>query len=212
VNLDYEGIDFGFSFENEMVGLGVVGTVGNTLRILTLDRLGEEFTESLMPLKYTPRKFIMHPTSGCFVVIEREYNVACPSDRQNTQKQVEIDEDDMDMEIEDDDQPQQADKKEAEPGMPASFGYQRRKNGWCSCLRLINPVYGNTYMEIEMDQNEAVFSTAICQFGSDGYYLLVGTAVNVVLNPKSCSSAFIRVYKFNQEGTALEHVHTVCLG
>ena len=33
----------------------------NTLRILTLERLGETFNQQSCPLRYTPRKFIIHP-------------------------------------------------------------------------------------------------------------------------------------------------------
>lgn len=33
----------------------------STLRILTLERLGETFNQQSCPLRYTPRKFIIHP-------------------------------------------------------------------------------------------------------------------------------------------------------
>ena len=33
----------------------------NTLRILTLERLGETFNQQSCPLRYTPRKFVIHP-------------------------------------------------------------------------------------------------------------------------------------------------------
>ena len=32
----------------------------NTLRILTLERLGEPFNQQLCRLRYTPRKFVIH--------------------------------------------------------------------------------------------------------------------------------------------------------
>ncbi len=33
----------------------------NTLRILTWERLGETFNQQSCPLRYTPRKFVIHP-------------------------------------------------------------------------------------------------------------------------------------------------------
>ncbi len=54
-------------------------------------------------------------------------------------------------------------------------------------------------------------SCCITTFASDpeAVYLVVGTALNVTLAPRSCTSGLLRVYKFNEEGTALEFLHSV---
>lgn len=33
----------------------------NTLRVLTLERVGEFFNQQTLRLRYTPRKFVIHP-------------------------------------------------------------------------------------------------------------------------------------------------------
>ncbi len=39
----------------------------NTLRVITLERLGEFFNQQSLRLRYTPRKFVIHPGEwwGC---------------------------------------------------------------------------------------------------------------------------------------------------
>lgn len=36
----------------------------NTLRVLTLERVGEFFNQQTLRLRYTPRKFVIHPGEG----------------------------------------------------------------------------------------------------------------------------------------------------
>lgn len=48
-------------FASEQCPEGFVAVAKSTLRILTLERLGETFNQQSCPLRYTPRKFIIHP-------------------------------------------------------------------------------------------------------------------------------------------------------
>ena len=110
------------------------------------------------------------------------------------------------MEMEDEDQ--------EKPQWLESLGHPRstKPGAWASCIRIIHPLNGQTYTEIELDQNEAAFSGAICQFqDDDAYYFVLGTAQNVVMTPRSHSAAYLRVYKFNEHGTSLEDVHTTSI-
>lgn len=43
-------------------------------RILALDKLGTVFNETVTPLRYTPRKFVIHPTVGVMVAVETDHN------------------------------------------------------------------------------------------------------------------------------------------
>lgn len=65
---------------------------------------------------------------------------------------------------------------------------------------------------IELDNNESAFSLAIVPFGArDGEsYLVVGTAQDTFLAPRSCSSGFLRTYRFVDDGRNLELMHKVC--
>lgn len=48
-------------FASEQCPEGFVAVAKNTLRILTLERLGETFNQQSCPLRYTPRRFVIHP-------------------------------------------------------------------------------------------------------------------------------------------------------
>lgn len=40
---------------------GFVAVAKNTLRVISLERLGEFFNQQTLRLRYTPRKFVIHP-------------------------------------------------------------------------------------------------------------------------------------------------------
>ena len=46
----------------------------NTLRILSLDKLGDAFNAETLPLRYTPRRLAHHSASGNVVVVEADHN------------------------------------------------------------------------------------------------------------------------------------------
>lgn len=55
--LSYEMLEVASSFCSEKCPEGgIVAISGNTLRIITVERLGENFTHKVMPLRYTPTK------------------------------------------------------------------------------------------------------------------------------------------------------------
>lgn len=55
--LSYETLENASSFCSEKCPEGgIVAISGNTLRIITVERLGENFTHKVMPLRYTPTK------------------------------------------------------------------------------------------------------------------------------------------------------------
>ena len=43
---------------------GFVAVAKNTLRVITLERVGEFFNQQSLRLRYTPRKFVIHPGAG----------------------------------------------------------------------------------------------------------------------------------------------------
>ena len=62
---------------------------------------------------------------------------------------------------------------------------------------------------IPLEGNEAAFSLAIVPFSARGgdLHLVVGTAADTFLSPRSCSSGFLRTYKFTEDGAGLEFLH-----
>jgi len=42
---------------------------------LTLERLGEMFNQQVLPLRYTPRKMVVHPVTNNLIIIESDQNM-----------------------------------------------------------------------------------------------------------------------------------------
>lgn len=64
---------------------------------------------------------------------------------------------------------------------------------------------------IPLEGNEAAFSLAVVPFAARGgeLHLVVGTAADTFVSPRSCSSGFLRTYKFTENGAGLEFQHSV---
>lgn len=95
---------------------------------------------------------------------------------------------------------------------PEVFGRPKAPAGtWASNIRIIDPVEGKTVLVYPLDGNESAFSIAVVPSAAKGneLHLVVGTAANTRLAPRTCSSGVLRVYKFNEDGTGLELVHKV---
>ena len=111
------------------------------------------------------------------------------------------------------------------------FGRPKAPAGtWASCIRIIDPVevgfpttapesvtlrhdQAKTVMQLHLDGNEAAFSVAVVPFGRrDGeLHLVVGTAADTFLSPRSCASGYLRTYRIIEEGRGLELLHKVSL-
>ena len=64
---------------------------------------------------------------------------------------------------------------------------------------------------IELDNNEAAFSVAVVPFAARNgeNILVVGTAKDTFLAPRSCTSGYLRAYTFIDDGRGLELLHKV---
>jgi splicing factor 3B subunit 3 len=65
---------------------------------------------------------------------------------------------------------------------------------------------------IPLEDNEAAFSLAIVPFSARGgeLHLVVGTAADTFISPRSCTTGYLRTYKFTDDGAGLEFQHKVC--
>lgn len=204
--LSYDTLEYGSPFVSEQCAEGIVAIAGNTLRIFTVEKLGSIFNQVAISLKYTPRKFVLHQPTRTFVIIESDHATFSPKEKikelaVKEKEGFEIDEDITNLD-------------------PVQFGHVRNAPGkWASCIRLLEPFQGETLHEIELEGNEAAFSCAIVPFRNNPItgvpgeqFLVVGTAKDVQLSPRSCSSGFLNVYKFVQQSEGgeklqLELVH-----
>lgn len=62
--LSYDVLEFASGFSSEQCPEGIVAIAANTLRILSLEKLGVIFNQVATPLQYTPRKLEIHTPTG----------------------------------------------------------------------------------------------------------------------------------------------------
>lgn len=70
IPLSYVPLEFASTFSSEQCPEGIVAISSNTLRIFTIERLGEMFNQTVIPLLHTPRKCIIHPNTNYLIIIE----------------------------------------------------------------------------------------------------------------------------------------------
>ncbi|KAI1313025.1 Splicing factor 3B subunit 3 [Mortierella claussenii] len=190
--LSYEALEFAASFTSEQCLEGVVAIAGNELKIFTIEKFGQVFNETAVPLTYTPRRFVVNPIHKTIAIIETDHQTYSVQEKKKKLEELGFV------------------MQEEEELDPTVFGNTRSSPGkWASLIRLLNPITGETTFKLELEQNEAAFSAAVLNFAveSNELFLAVGTAADLTLAPKSLSSGFIHIYKFVNEGTGLELVH-----
>lgn len=57
-------------------------------RILALEKLGAVFNQVATPLRYTPRKFVIHPQSNNLVIIESDHNAFTDTAKEEKKQQI----------------------------------------------------------------------------------------------------------------------------
>ena len=202
--LAYQALEHGCSFASEHCPEGIVAIAGNTLRILSLDKLGDAFNAEAVPLRYTPRKLGVHSVSGNLVIIEADHNAY------NEEEKAEL------YEAAGVTPPLPAgtpmpEEEEAEGiVMEASIGVPRAQPGkWASCIRVVDPVTRQTLSVIELPDNEAAVSVAMVPLRDRAgeTFVMIGTVKDMTLHPRQLSAAFIHCYQFTEGNSALELVH-----
>ncbi|KAJ3416788.1 Splicing factor 3B subunit 3 [Chytridiales sp. JEL 0842] len=195
IPLSYEALEYGSSFSSDQCPEGIVSIAGNTLRILVVERLGNIFNQHVVPLKYTPRRFVLHQPTNLFVIVESDHNTYSADEKAKllAAKQAE---DEM---------------SEVFELPPEQFGLPKAESGkWGSCVRLLNPLSAETLDCVDLDNNEAAFCVQTVQFPNAApgeTFVVVGSAKDVKLAPRGCKEGYLRTYKVSEDGTKLELVH-----
>ncbi|XP_061231797.1 splicing factor 3B subunit 3 isoform X2 [Neopsephotus bourkii] len=208
--LSYETLEFASGFASEQCPEGIVAISTNTLRILALEKLGAVFNQVSFPLQYTPRKFVIHPESNNLIVIETDHNAYTEATKAQRKQQMA---EEMVEAAGEDERELAAEMAAAflNENLPESiFGAPKAGNGqWASVIRVMNPIQGNTLDLVQLEQNEAAFSVAVCRFSNTGdeWYVLVGVAKDLILNPRSVAGGFVYTYKLVNSGEKLEFLH-----
>ncbi|SCV67047.1 BQ2448_5693 [Microbotryum intermedium] len=194
--LIFDALDRAWSFSAELCPEGLIGITGNSLRIFTFPKLGTKVQQTSIPLSYTPRKLITSPSRNLLYTVEADHRTLSPSAQQKMLgdlKSAGIDVDDEVMQL-----PREV------------FGLPRAPAGnWASCIRIIDPVEATTAFSLELENNEAAFSVALCTFHTtpNEQHLVVGSAQDTTLSPRTCKQAYLTTYKIIDDGRGLELVH-----
>ncbi|RHN64021.1 putative transcription factor WD40-like family [Medicago truncatula] len=211
--LSYETLEYAASFSSDQCLEGVVSVSGEALRIFTVERLGETFNQTVIPLRYTPRKLVLQPKRKLLVVIESDQGALTAKEREAARKEcfeaaqtgenATGSEDQMENDGEDEDQ--------GDSLSDEHYGYPKSESDkWVSCIRVLDPRTGNTTCLLELQENEAAFSICTVNFHDKEYgtLLAVGTAKGLQFTPKrSLTVGFIHIYRFLDDGRSLELLH-----
>lgn len=204
--VSYEALEYASNFSSEMCPEGIVAVAGNTLRIVTVDNLGAMFNQTAFPLRYTPRKMCRIPNTRQIVIVEtdqHEYNEAeraklaasSSSSAFATSNGTHLN---SDGGVEEKNTGGEEDENDDDGTvMPVRGPLPPADGKWASCVRVIEPATGTSREVLELSSNDAAFSVCTCRFPShsEETFVIVGTARDLVLHPRSASSCSIHVYR-----------------
>ncbi|KAI8126256.1 Splicing factor 3B subunit 3 [Lucilia cuprina] len=209
--LSYETLEYASGFSSEQCSEGIVAISTNTLRILALEKLGAVFNQVSFGLEYTPRTFVIHPDTGRMIIAETDHN-AYTEETKNARKQQMAEEMRMAAGEEERELANEMANAFINEVLPEDI-FSAPKAGvglWASQIRALDPIHGQTLFKIPLTQNEAIMSMAILKFSvaQDGrYYLAVGIAKELLLNPRITNGGFIDIYKIDPTCSQLDFLH-----
>uniref|UniRef100_A0A803M5Z5 Splicing factor 3B subunit 3 n=1 Tax=Chenopodium quinoa TaxID=63459 RepID=A0A803M5Z5_CHEQI len=199
-------LKYAASFSSDQCAEGVIAVAADSLKVFTVERLGETFSQTIIPLRYTPRKFVLHPKQNLLVIIESDQRALTAEEREAARKECfrtgMDDNGNVEMEnAHEDDDSQVSDEQ---------YGYPKlEKAKWVSCIRVLDPRTEETICCLELQDNEAAFSICTVNFYDKDYgtLLAVGTAKSLQFSPiRSFDAAYIHIYQF-VDGEKLELLH-----
>lgn len=238
--LSYDALEYCSSFSSEQCPEGMVAVTGSTLRVFTVERLGQLFNQTVVPLRYTPRKLEINPGNNHLIILESDQNSYSEKNKQVVRRELGLadDEDEKlrkqqakmerkmkkenqmqqgsDEEEEDEDEDEDEDSDDEGPSEQMIGVPQAGKGKWGSCIRVMEPVDGETTCLLELEDQEAAFSMCLVSFANtanqaDGVvaetFLAVGTVKDLTYVPRKMSASFIHIYRFTDQGTKLELLH-----
>ncbi|KAH9979031.1 mono-functional DNA-alkylating methyl methanesulfonate N-term-domain-containing protein [Lactifluus volemus] len=180
--LIFDTLDYAWGFSAELCPEGLIAITGNVLRRITTFIHATQITT--------------HPGNSYFYIIESDHRVLGEDAAAKKVQQL------------------RSQKKTVDEAVlelpPEQFGRPKAPAGtWGSCIRIVDPIENKTIRVFHLDNNEAAFSLAVVPFEAKNneLHLVVGTAQDTLLTPRSCTSGFLRVYKFTNDGADLELLH-----
>ena len=188
--LTTDAFDFACNFSSEQCPQGLAGICGNSLKIVAPERLGELFNQTIVPLRYTPRKLLLHKESRNMIILEADHRLFSQKERTSAREELVATTHDEDYKAID----------------ARTVGYPRAPEGrWASCIRILSPKDLSTISLMEFEENEVAVSCALVSFASrpGQSFVVIGTAKDMTLHPRTCTAAFINLYILEDGGKKL---------
>ncbi|CAN6565670.1 unnamed protein product [Malus baccata var. baccata] len=208
--LSYETLEYAASFSSDQCSEGVVSVAGNALRVFTIERLGETFNETVIPLRYTPRKFIVQLKRKLLVIIESDQGAFTAEEREAAKKEC-FEAAGLGENGNGNVEQMENGGDEEDPLSDEHYGYPKAESDkWVSCIRVLDPKTATTTCLLELQDSEAAFSICTVNFHDKEYgtLLAVGTAKGLQFWPKkSVTAGYIHIYRFIDDGKSLELLH-----
>ena len=146
--LSYAALEQATSFNSTQCSEGIVGIKDHEVRIVTVERLGEVFTQKIMRTRYTPIKMLVTPYTNNLFVVEKDFNCSTHSQRDLIRQRLyansHIEEyEDLDFGV---------------VGYPKPSSLVEGKDQYASCIRIVDPFSLETVYLKEFENDQAVFS------------------------------------------------------
>ena len=182
-----DALDFAAPFSSRQCAEGVVCVSGSMLTILRVENLNQPFASTSIPLSYTPRQLAVIPGEPRLIILETDHNAFSELEKQEHYQRVGA-----------------SYVNEYDCGAPVPA----ESDKWASCIRVVDAISLQTLERLELANNEAAFSVCTCRFREKGDepFVVIGTAKNLKLHPRSCGQGYISVFRF-VEGRSLQLLH-----
>ncbi|EPB76160.1 CPSF A subunit region [Ancylostoma ceylanicum] len=210
--LSYVTLESASSFSSEQCLEGIVAIAENTLRIMAVEKLGASFNHITYPLKFTPRRMIVHPLATSLMMIETDHaaytTITLDKKRNDMADDIvrlatDMEEVELAKEI--------ADVLRNNRPDETVYGAAKAAPGkWASVVRLLNVKSGEVLSLFELPQDEAAKCIALVQFAShqDTLMALVGCTISQKLNQVAKSTrGCIYTFLLTAAGDRFELIH-----
>ena len=194
--LIYKSLDYVWGFHSKISPEGVVGIKDNFLKIFKIERLGEIFSQTTVPLRYLPRKIVYHQRTQSMIIMEGMHRAYSESENERHLARL----------------------REIYPN-DAHFSNNYKlvapEGTWASCVRIVSPFTLSTTDMHELKNNETAISMSIVNF--DQYkddtdtFLLLGTIKDYVMMPKSFSNCYVHTFLLDANGKKMRLIHTTTM-
>lgn len=200
--LAYDALEHAAPFASPRCAEGVVAVAGASLRIFVCDAAtAGEFTQAVVPLRYTPRRLCALPPSASggaprVLVVEADQHRYNEAERRALAAARRV-EGDLSMDTGDDD-----DRADADDGpVPPAPGK------WASCVRVVDASSGATLELLELGESEAALSCCCVRFAGRGSeaFVAVGTARALTFHPRTFTECAVHIYRLLDARLVLLH-------